>query len=215
MSNIAHDYIECYIRSLIEEHKDILKELEDYAKENSVPIVQREVAKFLELMISIKKPLKILELGTAIGYSAILMSISSGRKSLITTVERNRDMVRIAKENIGKYKFMDCIQVMEGDCLEVLKTIKEKYDFIFIDAGKGHYNQFLPYCLKLLNKDGIIVADNVLFRGMVAWDELVEKRKITIVKRMREYLSAISDNNKFITSVIPMGDGIAVTVRRD
>lgn len=215
MSNVAHDYIECYIRSLIEEHKDVLKELEDYAKENSVPIVQREVAKFLELMISIKKPLKILELGTAIGYSAILMSISSGRKSLITTVERNRDMVRIAKENIEKYKFMDCIQVMEGDCLEVLKTIKEKYDFIFIDAGKGHYNQFLPYCLKLLNKDGIIVADNVLFRGMVAWDELVEKRKITIVKRMREYLSAISDNNKFITSVIPMGDGIAVTVRRD
>lgn len=215
MSNIAHDYIECYIRSLIEEHKDILKELEDYARENSVPIVQREVAKFLELMISIKKPLKILELGTAIGYSAILMSISSGKKNLITTVEKNKDMVRVAKENIEKYKFTDCIQVIEGDCLEVLKNIKEKYDFIFIDAGKGHYNQFLPYCLKLLDKDGIIVADNVLFRGMVAWDELVEKRKITIVKRMREYLSAISDNSRFITSVIPMGDGIAVTARRD
>ncbi|EDK33374.1 O-methyltransferase [Clostridium kluyveri] len=215
MSNVAYDYIECYIRSLIEEHKDVLKELEDYAKENSVPIVQKEVAKFLELMISIKKPLKILELGTAIGYSAILMSISSGKKSLITTVERDNNMVEIAKDNIEKYKFMDCIQVVEGDCLEVLKNTKEQYDFIFMDAGKGHYNQFLPYCLKLLDKDGIIVADNVLFRGMVAWDKLVVKRKITIVKRMREYLSNISDNNKFVTSIIPMGDGIAVTVRRN
>ncbi|WP_368487737.1 O-methyltransferase [Clostridium sp. BJN0013] len=215
MSNVAHDYIECYIRSLIEEHNDSLKELEDYAKENSVPIVQKEVARFLELMINIKKPLKILELGTAIGYSAILMSISSGKKSLITTVERDKNMVKIARTNIEKYKFTDCIQVIEGDCLEVLKNIEEKYDFIFMDAGKGHYNQFLPYCLKLLGKDGIIVADNVLFRGMVAWDKLVIKRKITIVKRMREYLNNISDNNKFITSIIPMGDGIAVTVRRN
>ncbi|MFL0196464.1 O-methyltransferase [Clostridium sp. WILCCON 0269] len=215
MSGVVHEYIEYYIKSLIEEHSGILKEMEDYASQNSVPIVQKEVARFLELMINIKKPLKILELGTAIGYSAILMSINSGKKSLITTIERDRNMVRIARDNIKKYKFMNCIQVVEGDCLEVLKNMQEKYDFIFMDAGKGHYNQFLPYCLNLLGEDGIIVADNVLFRGMVAWDELVERRKITIVKRMRKYLNDISDNNKFVTSIIPMGDGIAVTVRRD
>lgn len=215
MSGVVHEYIEYYIKSLIEEHSGILKEMEDYASQNSVPIVQKEIARFLELMINIKKPLKILELGTAIGYSAILMSISSGKKSLITTIERDRNMVTIARDNIEKYKFMNCIQVVEGDCLEVLKDMQEKYDFIFMDAGKGHYNQFLPYCLNLLGEDGIIVADNVLFRGMVAWDELVERRKITIVKRMRKYLNTISDNNKFVTSIIPMGDGIAVTVRRD
>lgn len=215
MSDVSYDYMEYYIRSLIGEHSGLLKELEDYAKQNFVPIVQREVAKFLELMISIKKPSKILELGTAIGYSAILMSISSRRKSLVTTIERDKNMVQIAKNNIEKYKFMDCIQVIEGDCIEVMKNINEKYDLIFMDAGKGHYNQFLPYCLKLLNEDGIIVADNVLFRGMVAWDKLIDRRKITIVKRMREYLRCISDNDKFVTSIIPMGDGVSVTVRRN
>lgn len=99
--------------------------------------------------------------------------------------------------------------------MEILKNIREKFDLIFIDAGKAHYNHFLPYCLKLLDEEGVIVADNVLFRGMVASDELVKRRKITIVKRMREYLKIVSDDNKFITSIIPMGDGIAVTMRRN
>lgn len=215
MSKIAYDYMEDYIRSLIPEHTGELKELEDYAKENSVPIVHKEVANFLDLMINIKKPSKILELGTAIGYSSILMNMSSKGESNIVTVERDKNMVNIAKENFKKFKVEEKIRIIEGDCIEVLKGLDDQYDLIFMDAGKGHYNEFLPYCLKLLSKDGIIIADNVLFRGMVACDELVIRRKITIVKRMRKYMDMISDKDKFITSVIPMGDGIAITKRRN
>jgi predicted O-methyltransferase YrrM len=215
MSGITHDYMEQYIRSLINDHNGILKELEDYAHSNYVPIIHKEVAKFLEIMITVKKPLKILELGTAIGYSAILMSLSSKDNSVITTIERDTKMIELAQGNIEKYGFKDKISIIQGDCLEVLEKLDDKYDMIFMDAGKGHYNHFLSHCTRLLNKDGIIIADNVLFRGMVATNELVERRKITIVKRMRKYLEMVSDDEKFITSIIPMGDGIAVTTRRD
>ncbi|MCR1933569.1 O-methyltransferase [Clostridium tepidum] len=215
MSKVAYDYIEKYIRELIPENKGALKELEDYAKENSVPIIHKEVANFLEFMISLKKPKKILELGTAIGYSSIFMSLSSKEECEITTIERDDKMIEIAKNNIERYGFKDKIKIIQGDCLEILKNLEDKYDMIFMDAGKGHYNEFLPYCLKLLNKEGIIIADNVLFRGMVANDELVIRRKITIVKRMRKYMNMISDKKNFITSIIPMGDGIAITKRRN
>lgn len=215
MSGITYDYMEQYIRSLIPRSEGILEELEAYAKENSVPIIQKEVGKFLELMINIKKPTKILELGTAIGYSAILMSISSSGRSHITTIERDENMVNTALENINKYGFSNKIQVIQGDCLEVLEKLKGEFDLIFMDAGKGHYNHFLPHCLRLLSKDGIIIADNVLFKGMVASRELLKRRKITIVKRMKTYLEMVSNDKELVTSVIPMGDGIAVTVRRN
>ncbi|GAA0085473.1 O-methyltransferase [Clostridium sp. CTA-7] len=214
MSGITHDYMEEYIRSLILENDDKYKELENFAKENKVPIAQKETAKFLEFIVSMKKPLRILELGTAIGYSAILMYEASGTKPSITTIERDEIMIRYSRENFNKYGLSEKIEIKEGDCLEILENLNEPYDLIFMDAGKGHYNHFLPHCLRLLKSDGIIVADNVLFRGMVASNELVKRRKITIVKRMREYLELVSKDRNLITSVIPMGDGIAVTKRR-
>lgn len=215
MSGIALDYIEQYIKELICENSDILRELEEFAHNNLVPIVQKETARFLEVILTIKKPVKILELGTAIGYSSILMSMYSSENSMITTIERDKNMISEAEKNIAKYGFKDRIKIEQGDCLEVLKNLDDRYDLIFMDAGKGHYNHFLPECLRLLNKDGIIVADNVLFRGMVANDEIVKRRKITIVKRMRTYLDMVSKDKELITSVIPMGDGIAVTARRN
>lgn len=214
MSGITFDYIEQYIKGLICEESDILREIEEFAHKNLVPIVQKETARFLEVILTIKRPAKILELGTAIGYSSILMSMYANENSKITTIERDINMIEEAKKNIEKYGLTSKIEIKQGDCLEVLKSLKDKYDLIFMDAGKGHYNHFLPECLRLLNKDGIIVADNVLFRGMVANDELVKRRKITIVKRMRSYLDIVSKDKGLITSVIPMGDGIAVTTRR-
>lgn len=214
MSGITYDYMEQYIRSLIPDSEGVLKELEIYARENSVPIIQKEVGKFLELMVNMKRPKKILELGTAIGYSSILMNISSRGESHITTIERDENMVAIANHNIEKYGFYEKIKVIEGDCIEVLEKLDEKFDLIFMDAGKGHYNHFLPHCLRLLSENGVIVADNVLFKGMVASRELLKRRKITIVKRMKNYLDLVSSNSDLITSVIPMGDGIAVTSRR-
>lgn len=214
MSGITYDYMEQYIRQLIPEHSGILRDMECYAKENSVPIVQKETAKFLELMVTIKKPKKILELGTAIGYSAVLMYLTSDKECEITTVERDSEMIDRAKSNIEKYGFQNNIKILEGDCLEVLENLNDSYDMIFMDAGKGHYNHFLPHCLRLLKQDGIIVADNVLFRGMVASKDLIKRRKITIVKRMQSYLDMVSNDENLITSVLPMGDGIAVTTRR-
>lgn len=214
MSGITYDYMEQYIRGLIPDNNGILREMELYAKENSVPIIQKEVGKFLELMITLKGPVRILELGTAIGYSAILMELSSKNTAKITTIERDSSMVTIARDNIKKHGFENNIEVIEGDCLEVLANLNEKFDLIFMDAGKGHYNHFLPHCLRLLDNKGMIIADNVLFKGMVASKELLIRRKITIVKRMKSYLELISNNDELITSVIPMGDGIAVTTRR-
>lgn len=214
MSGITYDYMDQYIKGLIPENIGILKEMELYAKENCVPIIQKEVGKFLELIITLKGPLKILELGTAIGYSAILMELCTKNSAKITTIERDLTMVSIARDNINKYGFNNNIEVIEGDCLEVLANLNEKFDLIFMDAGKGHYNHFLPHCLRLLENRGMIIADNVLFKGMVASKELLIRRKITIVKRMKTYLELVSNNPELVTSVIPMGDGIAVTTRR-
>lgn len=215
MSGITYDYMEEYIRGLIPETEGKLKDLEVFAKENGVPIAQKETIKFLEFMVSMKKPLRILELGTAIGYSAIIMHDAAGTNPHITTIERSEEMIKYAKENIKSFGLEDNIVIEEGDCLEILEKLQEPYDLIFMDAGKGHYNHFLPHCLRLLKDDGIIIADNVLFRGMVASDDLVKRRKITIVKRMRTYLELVSQDKSLITSVIPMGDGIAITRRKD
>ncbi|MNM71545.1 putative O-methyltransferase [compost metagenome] len=165
-------------------------------------------------MVSFQKPLKILELGTAIGYSAIMMYEASGKLAHITTIERSEEMITMAEENIKRFSLEDNIKILKGDCLEILESLDEEYDMIFMDAGKGHYNHFLPHCLRLLKQDGIIIADNVLFRGMVASRDLLQRRKITIVKRMKTYLDLVSKDESLITSVIPMGDGIAITKRR-
>lgn len=214
MSGVTFDYMEKYLRDLIPDRNDELKELEDFAKENKVPIIQKEGAKFLEFMVAMNKPKKILELGTAIGYSSILMNKAINGDCHITTIERDDNMIKYATENIKKFGLEAKIKILQGDCLEVLESLDEKFDMIFMDAGKGHYNHFLPECLRLLEDDGIIIADNVLFRGMVASDDLVKRRKITIVKRMRTYLDLVSKDENLITTVIPMGDGIALTKRR-
>lgn len=214
MSKITYDYMEEYIRGLIPERKGTLKEIEDFARENGVPIVQKESGVFLEFITNMKKPKRILELGTAVGFSSILMYEAAGTEPEIITIERDERMIELANINLKKFDLSDKIKIEQGDCLEVLERLNEPFDLIFMDAGKGHYNHFLPHCLRLLNEDGIIVADNVLFRGMVASDELVKRRKITIVKRMRTYLDLVTQDENLITSVIPMGDGIAVTKRR-
>ncbi|OPJ63629.1 O-methyltransferase [Clostridium oryzae] len=214
MSNITYDYMDNFIKSLVPEKQGFLAELEKSARENGVPIVQKEVANFLELMIKIVKPKKILELGTAVGYSALVMANAYDKIEKIDTIERNPEMIQQAEKNIAAANFSHVINIYEGDCMDIIKAFVEKYDIIFMDAGKGHYNHFLPECLRLLNDEGIIIADNALYKGMVASKELVVRRKITIVKRMKKYLELVNEDKNLITSVIPMGDGIAVTRRR-
>ncbi|MCL2321512.1 MAG: O-methyltransferase [Oscillospiraceae bacterium] len=214
MEGVTYPYIEQYLRNIIEESPSKLLEIEAYAEINHIPIISKEVSQLLKFLINIKRPNKILELGTAIGYSAISMAIFSDNKAHITTIERDEKMVEKAIENIEKFELKDNIKIIEGECLEVLESLNDRYDFVFIDAGKGHYNHFHPHCMRLLNKDGIIVADNVLFRGMLASKDLVKRRKITIVKRMRKYIEEITHDKSLIVSILPMSDGIALIYRR-
>ena len=214
MDGVTLSFIEEYLRSIIEESTPMLKEIEDFAEINHIPIISKEVAQFLNFMINLKKPVNILELGTAIGYSSISMCIFSKKKTHITTIERSDEMIIIAEENIKKFELENNIKIIKGECLEVLETLNGKFDMIFMDAGKGHYNHFHPHCMRLLEENGIIIADNVLFRGMIASREKVKRRKITIVKRMKKYIEEIITDKNLITSIIPMSDGIALIYRK-
>lgn len=213
MSNIAHDYAEEYIRSLIKEPTDLQNELRKYAEENNVPIVHKEVGQFLRVLIKSNNIKRILEVGTAIGYSSILMAEAAGDGAKIITIERDENMYNTAIENIKKAGFEDRIQVIKGDALEVINNIEETFDMIFIDGAKGHYSEMLKIVTKSLKKKGIVFADNVLFRGMVCSDELLIRRKITIVKRMRKYLKELSESNVFETVILPVGDGVALSTK--
>ena len=212
MSKVSYEYIEDYLRSLYKTKSDLLSELREYAEENHVPIIEEECEEFYNFLINTTKPKKILELGTAIGYSAISFSMNESVERLVT-VEINEDMVKIAKENIKKSGLEDKIEIVHSDAYEYIVESNDTFDFIFIDAAKGQYEKYFEEAIKLLNRDGIIVCDNVLFRGMIANQELVKRRKITIVKRLRKFLKDIKDDDRFYSSIVPIGDG-ALLIRR-
>ncbi len=211
---ICYDYINDYIRNTIQKSEGILQELEDFAKENHVPIVHPEVAKLLQVLGMIKKPTRILELGTAIGYSSILLSEILEPDGKIDTIERYELMVERAKHNIKKAKLEDVINIINGDALEVLKYLNKQYDIVFLDAAKGQYPEFLPECLRLLSPGGLLISDNILYKGMIATDDLVVRRKKTIVKRLRNYLDILCSSEDLETSIIPIGDGVALSYKK-
>jgi len=215
MNHINEEYIEDYIRSLLPCSKGILEDMEKYALDNHVPIVQPEVAQLIKVLLKVKKPKNILEIGTAIGYSAILMAENTSDDCKITTIERRRDMVEKALDYISKTPYNDRITILEGEAEEVLLSLKDKYDFIFLDAAKGQYLQFFNRCVDLLESGGIVVSDNVLYKGMVATDKLVIRRKITIVKRLRKYLKHINEIEGYTSCIIPIGDGLAITYKEE
>jgi predicted O-methyltransferase YrrM len=215
LNQINEEYIEDYIRQLLPKNNNDLQIMEKYAIDYHVPIVQPEVAQLLKVLLKMNKPKNILEVGTAIGYSALIMAETTEGKANITTIERRRDMIEIAMENISKTPYKENIKILEGDAEEVLLTLDEKYDFIFLDAAKGQYMDFFNKCIKYLNKGGIIVSDNVLYKGMVATDALVIRRKKTIVKRLRAFLQYINEVEGYTSSIIPIGDGVAITYREE
>ena len=209
--NINYEYIIRFLRDNIKKSEGLISEMEQYAKENKVPISQPESIRLTEILLMIKKPEKILEIGTAIGYSAIKMANVSDAK--ITTIELSDEMAQKAEENIKKAGLENRITVLKGDAKEVLKTVSGEYDVIFMDAAKGHYMDFFLECDRLLKKGGLLISDNVLYKGMTATDELVVHRKITIVKRLRKYLEMLKENESYQTAVIPIGDGVALSVK--
>ena len=215
MTSINEEYITEYIRELLPERTPILRDLEDYAKHHKVPIIEPEVAQVLRFLLKLQKPKEVLEVGTAIGYSAITMAETLKKDFYITTLEKDPLMIEQANINIEKSGFKDYIKIIEGDALETFPHLSKSYDFIFLDAAKGQYIEFMDYSLKLLKPGGIIVSDNVLYKGMVAQKSQVKRRQRTIVTRLRDYLEWINHIEGVFSSVIPIGDGLALTYKEE
>ena len=210
---INYEYITTYIRKTINRSEGFLRELECYAEANHIPIIQPEVARLITVLGNTQKPGRILEIGTAIGYSAILMTSFLKQGGKIDTIERYEKMAEIARENIKTAGKEDVINIIIGDAMDVLSCLDKQYDMIFVDAAKGQYPEFLPHCMRMLVKGGLLISDNVLYQGMVATDELVVRRKKTIVTRLRKYLSNICESDELESCIIPIGDGVAISYK--
>lgn len=213
---IVEERIVSYINSLEKENSPVLEEIEKEARKDGVPIIRKEMESFLRVMLSIKKPMRILELGTAVGYSAILMSEYINEKGQIITIENYDKRIPIAKENIKKAGRENVIKLLEGDAMEIMPTLeRDQFDFVFMDAAKAQYIHFLPEVLRLMKKNGVLITDNVLQEGdLIQSKYVVRRRDRTIHKRMREYLEVVKNHPQLETSIVPIGDGITMSVKK-
>lgn len=211
--NINYPHIVEYLNKTLPESEGFLKELEVYAMENTVPIIQKEVRAFLGMLLKYKAPKNILELGTAIGYSSIFFSdhILPGGK--IITLEREDDYYNLAISNIKKAGKENVITVIKGDAFETVKKIDGTFDMIFMDANKSMYRYYLDTLLPRLSPGGIVICDNILYKGMVSCDDLAPRKQNTIIQNLREFLSYISHHPQLETSIVPIGDGVSLSVK--
>lgn len=194
-----------------------LKELEKYSVETNVPIIRPQMQSLLRLLITWGRPMRILEVGTAIGFSALLMSEYAPKGCQITTIEKYEKRIPLAKENFEKAGKTDCITLLEGDAAEILASLKEDgaYDLIFMDAAKGQYINFLPDILRLLSPTGLLVSDNILQEGeLIESKYAVTRRNRTIHNRMREYLYQLTHCEELETTILPIADGVTLSAKR-
>ena len=213
---IVDERLVTYINSLDKGNTAVLDQIEREALESYVPIIRKDMQNFLKLLLTVQKPMRILEVGTAVGFSAVLMAEYAPEGCKIVTIENYDKRIPIAKQNFERAGKSDQITLLEGDATEVLKTLEEPFDMIFMDAAKGQYINFVSDVLRLLKKDGVLVSDNVLQDGDIIESHfIVERRNRTIYKRMREYLYELTHRDDLVTSVLPVGDGITVSVKVD
>lgn len=213
---IVDERLVTYINSLDKGNTAVLDKIEREALESYVPIIRKDMQNFLKLLLTVQKPMRILEVGTAVGFSAVLMAEYAPEGCKIVTIENYDKRIPIAKQNFERAGKSDQITLLEGDATEVLKTLEEPFDMIFMDAAKGQYINFMSDVLRLLKKDGVLVSDNVLQDGDIIESHfIVERRNRTIYKRMREYLYELTHRDDLVTSVLPVGDGITVSVKVD
>lgn len=212
---IVDERLVTFINSLDPGNTELLDTIEKEALDTFVPIVRKEMQSFLKLILAIKKPMRILEVGTAVGFSAVLMAEYGPKDCEIVTIENYDKRIPIAKANFERAGKEKQITLLEGDAAEVMPTIDEPFDLIFMDAAKGQYINFMPEVMRLLKEDGLLISDNVLQDGDIIESHfVVERRNRTIYKRMREYLYELTHNDELVTSVLPIGDGITVSVKK-
>ena len=211
---VVDERLVTYINSLDRGNTAILDTIEREALDSYVPIIRKEMQSFLKLLLAMQKPKRILEVGTAVGFSAILMAEYNPYPCEIVTIENYEKRIPIARENFVRAGKEKQITLIEGDATEVLKTLEEPFDMIFMDAAKGQYINFMPDILRLLKKDGVLVSDNVLQDGDIIESHfVVTRRNRTIHKRMREYLYELTHRDDLVTAVLPIGDGITVSTK--
>ncbi|MBP3339003.1 MAG: O-methyltransferase [Lachnospiraceae bacterium] len=212
---IVNERIVSYIHSLEKSNSVVLNEIEKEAIATYVPIIRKEMESFLRVMLTIKQPKRILELGTAIGYSAILMSEYMPKECVIDTIENYEKRIPIAKANFERAGVSNRINLYEGDAMEIMPTLKHKYDFVFMDAAKAQYIYFLPLLKDLMEDGAILITDNVLQDGDIIESRFgVTRRNRTIHSRMREYMYEIKNSKDFETTIVPIGDGITLSVKK-
>ena len=191
-------------------NKQELQKIKQKALEEHIPIIMDETLEVIEKYLKENKPKKILEIGTAVGYSAICFTQILDEDGVIDTIERDAERVKEARENIKKAEVEDKINIYEGDAVEILPTLDNKYDVVFIDAAKGKYPFFLKEALRMINKNGIIFADNILYKGYVMSDYNKHKQR-TAVRNLREYIKEVSENPNLETEILEVGDGLAIS----
>lgn len=212
---IVDERMVTYIHSLETPESPLIEQIEQEALDTYVPIIRKETQSFLKVLLMMKKPVRVLEVGTAIGFSALLMCEYLPENGHITTIEKYEKRIPIARENFKRAGKEDRITLMEGDALEVMRSLEGPFDFIFMDAAKGQYIHYMPEAIRLLSKDGVLMSDNVLQDGDIIESRFaVERRNRTIHRRMREYLYELKHNDQLQTSIIPLGDGVALSVKK-
>ena len=212
---MADERMRAYINSLDRGHTPFLEELAREAAESRVPVIRREMQSFLKVFLMIQRPQNILEVGAAIGFSAVFMAEYGPEDCRITTVENYEKRIPIARKNFERSGYSRRITLIPGDAAEILGTLEGPYDLIFMDAAKGQYIRFLPDVLRLMRPGSVLISDNVLQEGDILESRyLVERRNRTIHKRMREYLYTLKHSPELETSILPLGDGITLSVRR-
>lgn len=212
---IGLERMTAFINSMDRGNEAWLDELENIAINDDVPIIRKDTQSLLKFLLGLKKSKSILEVGTATGFSALLMATYSMPESRITTIEKYEKRIPIAKDNFAKYDINNKITLLEGDAAEVLGTLKGKYDFIFMDAAKGQYIFFLPEIIRLLDDGGILVSDNVLQDGDIIESRFaVTRRNRTIHTRMRDYLYTLKHSDDLETVILPVGDGMTLSYKK-
>ena len=212
---IVDERMVTYIRSLEVPESAVIEAIEQEALRDRVPIIRKEMQSFLKVLLMIKRPMRILEVGAAVGFSSILMSEYMPEGGHITTIENYDKRIPIARANFKRAGKEEQIDLIEGDALEVMHGLEGPYDLIFVDAAKGQYIHYLPEVMRLLGTDGVLVSDNVLQEGDIIESRFaVERRNRTIHSRMREYLYELKYHDQLQTSIIPLGDGVALSVKR-
>ena len=212
---IVDERMVTFINSFDTGNTPILDEIEREALATYVPIVRKEMQSFLKLLMAMHKPMRILEVGTAVGFSSLLMAEYAPEGCAITTIENYEKRIPIARANFDRAGRTSQITLLEGDAQEILPSLEGTYDFIFMDAAKGQYIHFMPEVKRLLAPGGILVSDNVLQEGdIIEYHYIVERRNRTIYKRMREYIYALTHDERLTTAILPVGDGITVSVKK-